>query len=101
MSNFPKMGDSATRDWSARSADTSGELTTPRKGPTGLVQDVLNGHRSQSLEPLGHVGGVKATYCYPNSTEAGATGRSVYILPSAVGNRDFWDKRRYGQGQDL
>lgn len=35
----------------------------------------------------------------PNAAEASLTQRNVRPIQSAVGNRDFWLKRQYGQNQ--
>ena len=33
-----------------------------------------------------------------NAAAASETQRNVRVMPSAIGNRDFWSKRQYGQG---
>jgi hypothetical protein len=40
-----------------------------------------------------------ATIDYPNAPEHAATGRGMRTVPSAIGNRDFWDRRTDASGQ--
>lgn len=49
--------------------------------------------RSMIHEANGPACHVSATLYKRNAAEASATERNVRILPSAIGNRDFWDKR--------
>lgn len=39
---------------------------------------------------------IQAKISFPNSPEASNTGRNVKTVPSAIGNRDFWQKRSEG-----
>ncbi|MDP9870413.1 MULTISPECIES: hypothetical protein [Streptosporangium] len=94
--NFPKMGTEAATTWSNVSSRASQGLRTPRQAYS-MVNDSLAGSRRNILERLGHKGAVQVRYSYPNSPESAATGRNVYLLPPSTGNRQFWDKRQYGQ----
>lgn len=61
--------------------------------PTGT-----KANRQGIQERLGAKCAPQATLYAANAAEASATTRNVTIVPSAVGNRDFYLRRQYGQG---
>lgn len=71
----------------------------PRGGAAGGSEPATANHRQGHQERLGAKYAPQMVMSAPQAPEAAATGRNVRILSSAVGNRDFWLKRQYGQVQ--
>lgn len=97
---FPKMGNypagSVVNTSGAPSAHT---ITRPKQGgPTGMIEPATAKSRANILERMGCSYAPQATLYKQNAAEASATLRNVRLLPSAVGNRDFYLRRQYGQG---
>jgi hypothetical protein len=61
--------------------------------PVGTISGVKPGHQ----ERLGAKYAPQMTLYVPNAAAASETQRNVRVVPSAVGNRDFFLKRQYGQ----
>lgn len=99
---FPKMGDSGIPDSVVnmsgdRSAYTKlvGRKTEGRgASPTGVKK---NRGRSMIHEANGPKGIPVATLYKPNAAQASDTQRNTKIMKPAMGDRDFWAKRQYGQ----
>ena len=96
--SFPQIGTSAA---SATPALPDAAHTTlvakagsKNSGPDNAGTAVA---RQGSLERLGATYAPKVGYEYPTAPEASQTYRNVHLVPSAIGNRDFWDKRQFGQ----
>ena len=106
-SNFPKMGEEPLVGSVVNVSGNRSPYTMPqaRKGPSGdalamggtAVRGV--GHDATG-ENAGPCFAPQTTISFPNSPEASQTGRALRTVPSAVGNRDFWDSR-YESGQVL
>jgi hypothetical protein len=94
--SFPTMGTSASR---ARvMADSAPSLKfVPRKGAKSGAAVGTKGTRKGQQERLGFKGAPQVTMAYPNNPESSQEFRNVRLVPSAVGNRDFYLKRAYGQ----
>jgi hypothetical protein len=105
-STFPKMGDSPLEDFINVSGDRS-PYTKPvaRKGPG--AQDSMDGPgggrgRGATLkEGNGPKFAPQTQICYTNDPVAHATGRGMRKVPSAIGNRDFWDDRASQSGETI
>lgn len=103
QTSFPKMGDDGIPNSVVNISGQRSKYTTPvpktgnAKGGSG--EPATASHRTGKLERLGAKGAPQATLYKQNAAEASATQRNVRTVPSAVGNRDFYSKRQYGQVQ--
>jgi hypothetical protein len=94
-----KMGEAMAHP-APNSAQSPNAKLRPRGGaksdaPVGTIQGVRPGHQ----ERLGAKFAPQMPLYAPNAAAAADTGKNVRVLPSAVGNRDFYLKRQYGQVQ--
>lgn len=102
VTTFPKVGNETSRVRAA--GDPSPNLKSrPRGGsksgaPVGTKSAA---GRTNIQERLGAKYAPQMTMSAPQAPEAGSTGKNVRILPSAVGNRDFYLRRQYGQTGDF
>lgn len=101
-SDFPVMGEGVAEHIMNMSRKRSSYTTMVAKktmgrgkSPTGST----GGVRGSTLihEANGPACCVKATLYKQNAAEASMTERNTKLVPSAVGNRDFWAKRQFGQ----
>jgi hypothetical protein len=98
MSNFPKMGTEAASANNVSGAPSANTTLVPKQGSSGGAPDAsTKGNRQGVLERNGFKGAPQTAISYPNAPEAANTLRNVRLVPSAVGNRDFYLKRQYGQ----
>lgn len=99
MSNFPKMGTEAASVNNVSGAPSANTTLISKKGNAkgGAPDASTKANRKGVLERNGFKGAPQATISYPNAPEANATLRNVRLVPSAIGNRDFYLKRQYGQ----
>lgn len=97
--NFPAMGEFPLTEGLVNVSGDRSRNTIPvaRKGPSG---DVLatggTAHRGQISMDGEHNGPTfrpVTTLYAQNAAAASDTGRGMRTVPSAMGNRDFWDKR--------
>jgi hypothetical protein len=96
--NFPKMGTSNARAVNQSAAPSKNTKRVKKKSTVSAKPEAATAaHRQGSLERLGFKGAPQTTMGYPTAPEAAQTQRNVHIVPSAVGNRDFYLKRQYGQ----
>ena len=94
-----KMGEEMAKAQSTSSQSPNVQYA-PRGGaksgaPVGTISGVRPGHQ----ERLGAKFAPQMPLYEQNAPEASLVQRNVRVLPSAVGNRDFWLKRQYGQVQ--
>lgn len=80
---------------------TSNLLTVPKTGEAkggarayGMLDGVMAVRTNVLADPMGAQHRITATLYAQNAAEAGAVGRNVRLMPSAVGYRDF----RSGRG---
>lgn len=101
QTTFEKMGDDIVNSvvGSVMARQSPNTISVPRKGPTGSQEPATANHRSQVLERHGASLHPTATLYKQNAAEASATMRNTRMVPSAIGNRDFYAKRQYGQAQ--
>jgi len=96
--SFPTMGTVAApvNASGAPSRNTLPGAKGNAKG--GMLEGATANHRAPRLnETNGPAFRVQAsTYPPVSNPEANLTQRNVRILPSAIGSRDFWDKRNNG-----
>lgn len=100
---FPKMGDGFPGSLVNMSGQRSPYTTpVPRKGPAsddiggggagGLSHTMIHEAHGPAFRPVASRGWAPE---YPE------TGRAIRTVPSAVGNRDFWDRRGDTGGQTI
>lgn len=75
----------------APSANTS--PVAKHGGVGGMLDGATANHRQGVMEPHGASFKISATLYKQNAAEASATQRNVRLVPSAIGNRDFWASR--------
>lgn len=102
-----KMGEEMAHP-RANAAQSPNVKYQKKKGPRGGGEPATAGGRKgvltddnrvpQSPERLGAKWAPQMVMSAPQAPEAAQTQRNVRVLPSAVGSRDFWLKRQYGQG---
>lgn len=94
-STFPKMGDDGYTSLINVSGDRSPYTrAVPRSGPT--TPDLGGspaGGRGSSMIHEAHGPQFRPVASKVQGPDYAATGRNVRAVPSAVGNRDFWDSR--------
>lgn len=91
---FPTMGTEAA---SAGSAPVLSGVLRPKGNTQAGAEGASANHRAATQERLGFKGAPQTTLYAQNAAEASATQRNVRLVPSAIGNRDFYNKRQYGQ----
>ena len=98
---FEKMGDSIIDQvvGNVMARQSPNTVSVARKGPTGGQEPATANHKSNVLERGGASLHPTATLYKQNAAEASATMRNTRLVPSALGNRDFYAKRQYGQAQ--
>lgn len=104
--SFPKMGDEwITKNLINCSGNRSPYTTPiPKKtegrgaSPTGVKKNrgasMINEAHGPTFRPV-------TTLYKQNAAEASATCRNTKLVPSAVGDRDFWAARQYSQGNGV
>ena len=96
---FPKMGTSNARAVNQSAAPSRNTKRVKKKSTVSAQPEAATAaHRQGVQERLGFKGAPQTAMSYPNAPEASQTQRNVRIVPSAVGNRDFYFRRAYGQG---
>lgn len=96
--SFPTMGTVAT-PVNASAAPSRNTTAVGKKGAAGgMLEGATARHRAPRLnEPNGPQHRITASaYAPTTNPEANATQRNVRLVKSAVGNRDFWDRRNNG-----
>lgn len=101
-SNFPKMGENPMVGTLVNVSGNRSPYTHPVARPSqgdalATGGTAIRGASSMSGEHNGPRFAPVTTICFPNSPEASQTGRGLRTVKSAIGNRDFWD-RRYEEG---
>jgi hypothetical protein len=99
ITNFPTMGTSAAYAENLSGAPSGNTTFVPKKGSAGGAGDPATATvRPHVLERNGFKGAPQMTMSYPQAPEASQTGRNVRLVPSALGNRDFYLRRQqFGQ----
>lgn len=95
---FPKMGTSNARANNVSGAPSKNTKRVKKKSTVSAKPEAATAaHRQGALERLGFQGAPQVRMGYPTAPEAAQTLRNTRIVPSAIGNRDFYLKRQYGQ----
>lgn len=102
-SNFPKMGEFALTDSIVNVSGNRSPYTQvqARSGPSADENPggtAVRGQMAMNGENPGPRFAPQTTISFPNAPEASQTGRGLRVVPSSIGNRDFWDSR-YETGQ--
>lgn len=97
--SFGKVGDSFAKSAVNQSgAPSRNTKPVKRKGASGGALEAATAtHKKNIPERLGAKQHPTATLYKQNAAEASATQRNVRTVPSAIGNRDFYNKRQFGQ----
>lgn len=99
MTNFPTMGNSAATNWVDVSAQPSVNTKfVPKKNGKNDAPVGTKANRKGVLERNGFKGAPQVNMVYPNCPEAKLEQRNVRLMPTAVGNRDFYQQRAEGPG---
>lgn len=98
--SFSTMGTSvAVSIGASQSAKPQRGIVRPKNDSKGgMLEAATASHRAGIQERLGFKGAPQTTLYAQNAAEAGLTQRNVVTVPSAIGNRDFYLRRQYGQG---
>jgi hypothetical protein len=94
-SKFPTMGTSASSVRNASAEPSKNTKLVSKKGNSkgGFLDAATATHRKGIQERMGGSYAPQATLYQPNAQESAQTFRKVVLVPSSVGNRDFWDAR--------
>ena len=95
--NRPTMGTSVGQTVNARQPikGRSVPRTGNRKG--GMLEAATQAHRAGIQEKDGAQLRPTAKLYEANAAEAGLLQRNTVLVPSALGNRDFYTRRQFGQ----
>jgi hypothetical protein len=95
---FPTMGTEAAK--LAHVAQPQKGKSIPKTGNSkgGMIEGATATHKANIAERLGAKLAPQVPLYAPNAPEAAETQRNTVIVPSALGNRDFYLRRQYGQG---
>lgn len=96
--SFPTMGTSAAQATNVSGAPSTKTMLVPRGNTQAGYDSPTAAHRAVAYERNGFKGAPQVNHVYPNAPEAANTFRNVRLVPSAIGNRDFYLRRQYGQG---
>jgi hypothetical protein len=98
ITSFPTMGTEAAK--LGRVAQPERGKSVPKTGNSkgGMLEGATATHKANIAEVQGAKLAPQIAHVYPNAPEAAATQKNTVIVPSALGNRDFYLRRQYGQG---
>lgn len=94
-----KMGEEMAKAQSTSAQSPNVKYVQRGGSKGGSPEPATAGVRSGHQERLGAKFAPQMPLYAQNAPEASMTQRNVRVIPSAVGNRDFWLKRQYGQVQ--
>jgi hypothetical protein len=99
VTSFPTMGTEAA-SLQQRHAKPERGKAVPKTGNAkgGMLEGATATHKANIAEVQGAKLAPQIAHVYPNAPEASATQKNTVIVPSALGNRDFYLRRQYGQG---
>lgn len=93
QSAFPTQGKIAAPVNASGAPSPHTTLVADHNSKGGMLAGATANHRQGVYEPHGAAFKIKATLYAQNAAEASATQRNVRLVPSAIGNRDFWASR--------
>lgn len=96
-SRFPTEGTSVASSVSALPVVKGKSIKKTAEAKGGMLAAATAAHRPNIQENMGSSLHPQPAILQPNSPEAEQTQRNTVLVPSAIGNRDFWAKRQYGQ----
>jgi hypothetical protein len=94
-----KMGESMAVAKSTASQSPNVKTVRKNNSKGGSPEAATANHRTGHQERLGAQWAPQMPLYEQNAASASETQRNVVPVRSAVGNRDFWEKRKYGQVQ--
>lgn len=93
-SKRPTMGTLAS-EFTNRSAQSGGTIARKKGNSSGgFLEAATAKHKANVQETLGFQGAPQCTLYKANAASANETQRNTYLVPSAVGNRDFYAARK-------
>lgn len=93
--DFATMGPANANAVNASGAPSPYTKPVAKKGGSGgMIAAATANHRAAILERNGASLRISATLYKANAAEASLVQRRVRIVPSSLGNRDFWDARQ-------
>jgi hypothetical protein len=97
---FAKVGNKIANNvgGSPSARPEKGTLRPRGQSKGGMLEAATATHRAGIQERMGAQLHPTATLYAPNAAEAGMVQRNTVFVPSAIGNRDFYLRRQYGQG---
>ena len=97
--DFPTMGEASSNAYNASAAPSRNTKTVAKKGAGvgGMIAAATAEHRPGILERNGASLRITAPLYAANAAESGLQQRHVRVVPSAIGNRDFWAARQAAQ----
>ena len=97
--SFEKVGENYAKNASNLSgAPSKNTIPVKKKGSAGgALEAATAAHKKNIPERLGAKLHPTAVLYKQNAAEANDTQKNVRTVPSAIGNRDFYNKRQYGQ----
>lgn len=97
-SKRPTMGTSAAQASNVSGAPSTKTTLVPKTGNAKGGSDPATAtHRENVMERNGFKGAPQVNHSYPQAPEASQTQRNVRIFAPAIGNRDFYSRRQFGQ----
>jgi hypothetical protein len=94
----PTMGTSASNVGNVAKPIKGRSVPKKNQAKGGFLESATAAHRPNILERNGASLHPTAVLYEANAACANDVQRNTVTVPSAVGNRDFWLKRQYGQG---
>lgn len=96
---FEKVGDNVAANigFSAAGPRRGKLVKKGNAGIGGMLEGATATHKANIQERLGAQWAPQVTLYAPNAPEAAQTQRNTRIVQSAVGNRDFYMRRAFGQ----
>ena len=96
--DFETMGTTQSNAVNASGAPSAHTKPVAKKGGAGgMIDAATASHRAGILERNGASLRITAPLYQANAAESGMTQRRVRVVPSALGNRDFWAARQDAQ----
>jgi hypothetical protein len=94
----PTMGTDASRVGNVAKPIKGRSVPKKNQAKGGFLEAATATHRPNILERNGASLRPTAVLYQANAAEAGLVQRNTVVVPSAIGNRDFYLRRQYRQG---
>lgn len=97
-SQRPTMGDAPAKLANVAKPIKGKSVKKTGESKGGFLEAATATHRANIQEKMGASLHPTATLYAANAASANDTQRNTRMVPSAIGNRDFYARRQYGQG---